>query len=109
MGLRGFFATVLSSGMKVITNFGAKAVTGPVKDVSGTVKDVTRVRRDIVETKLAQFKLEEHESLIQNATLNDVESYDPKTRRIIRSVNETPKLAAGPGPTFWSLYCVGLF
>jgi serine/threonine-protein kinase len=37
----------------------------------------------LVETKLAEFKVEEHDSVIQKATLEDVQSYDPKSRRII--------------------------
>jgi hypothetical protein len=54
--------------------------------MSGTAKDVTGVRRDLVETKLAQLRVEEHESLIQKATVEDVKKYDPKTRRVIRAV-----------------------
>jgi len=62
--------------------------------MSGTAKDVTGVRRDLVETKLAQLRVEEHESLIQKATVEDVKKYDPKTRRVMRAARvkhfETP-------------------
>jgi hypothetical protein len=40
MDIRGFFHKAFSSSLKVVTNAGVKAVTGPVKDISGTAKDV---------------------------------------------------------------------
>jgi len=60
MGIRRLLTRVFSSGLKVVvTDAGAKAITGPVKDISGTAKDVTGIRRDLVETKLTEKKLEE--------------------------------------------------
>lgn len=62
----GFSATIsawLKSTLNAVTGSAVKTVTGPIKDVSGTAKDVTGIRKDIVETKLAQIKLEEQESL----------------------------------------------
>ena len=82
MGLRSFIANVFSSGVKTITDAGAKAVTGPAKDISGAAKDVTGIRKDLVETKLAQYKVEEHESLIQKATFEDVKDYDCCQKRL---------------------------
>lgn len=76
-----------SSALTTITKAGTKAVTGPLKDISGAAKDVTGIRKDLVETKLAQYRLEEHESLIQKATLSDVKRYDERTRRVVRAAS----------------------
>jgi hypothetical protein len=78
MGFRSFISKIFSSAAESITEGTAKTVSGVVKDASGTAKDVTGIRRDLVETKLAQFKVEEHESLIQRATLDDVKEFDGK-------------------------------
>ena len=88
MGFRSFIGNAFSSGLKTVTDVGAKAITGPVKDISGTAKDVTGIRKDLVETKLAEYKVEEHFSLIQKAGLEDVKTYDPKTRNVIRKAME---------------------
>jgi|SRR5580704_10618763 hypothetical protein len=77
-----------------LVNFGAKAVTGPVKDLSGAAKDATGIRKDLVETKLAQLKLESEESLIQRATLDDVKEYDPKRKRIFAVISKSAFLVA---------------
>jgi hypothetical protein len=83
MSICGFLRRALSLGVKGLTSVGVKVVTGPVKDASGTVKDVTGIRKDIVETKVARFKVEEHESVIQKVALRDAREYDPKLRRVI--------------------------
>lgn len=80
MGFRALLGKAISSTGNFLTSFGAKAVTGPIKDVSGAAKDVTGIRKDIVETKLADLKLKQEESLIQKASLDDVAKYDPKHR-----------------------------
>lgn len=93
MGLHDFIATIakaFSSSLTTITNVGPKAFTGPVKDISGTAKDVTGIRKDLVETKLAEKKLEDQESLIQKATLEDVERFDAHTRRILDIIERHP-------------------
>src|SRR5437870_9903886 len=74
-----------------------RAVTGPAKDFSGTAKDVTGVRRDLVETQVGEKKLEEYENQIQKATLDDVTSYDPKTRRIIAAGRYEIRKTLGQG------------
>ena len=61
MGIRSFLGNAFSSAFSVVTGTGAKAITGPAKDISGAAKDVTGIRKDLVETKLVQFKVEEHE------------------------------------------------
>jgi hypothetical protein len=110
MGIRSFLGWAFSSALKGATIAGAKAITGPVRDISGTAKDVTGIRKDLVETKLAQYKAEEYESLIQKATLDDVKKYDPKTQRLVQSVrkNEGPNLGAGPSAPLWSSFRAGL-
>ena|SRR5215831_6009828 len=84
MSIRAWFGNLVSSGMKVITDSEVKVITGPVKDLSGTAKDVTGIRRDLVETKLAEKKLEEQNNLIHRATLDDIKVYDPKFGRLHR-------------------------
>lgn len=74
-----------------------RAVTGPAKELSGTVKDLTSVRRDLVETKVAQKKLDEYEDQIQKASLDDVTSFDPKTRRIIAAGQYEIRRSLGSG------------
>ena len=89
--LDGFWnaiAKVFGSTVRVITDLATKAVTDAVKDASGIAKDVTGIRRDLVETKLAQYKVEDHESLIQKATLDDVKEYDNTFRSLKRKIAE---------------------
>src|SRR5271157_3947710 len=88
MGLRTTISRVFSSLLKGVTALGAKAVTGPIKDVSGAAKDVTGIRKDLVETKLAQYEVQQHESLIQKATLKDVETYDDNLRHLLEAVSK---------------------
>ena len=89
MGIRNLLSNALSSGVKALTDIGAKAITGPAKDISGTAKDVTGIRKDLAQTKLAQVKVKEHESLIQKATLEDVKDYDDKTRRVVKAATSS--------------------
>ena len=84
MGIRSLASRILGSVVSGLTGAGAKIVTGPVKDISGTAKGVTGIRRDLVETKLAEFRVEEHERVTQRATFEDVRRYDPKAQRLIK-------------------------
>jgi hypothetical protein len=65
-----------------ITGGLVKTATGVTKDVSGTAKDVTGIRRDLVETRLAERRLNREESPIQLANLQDVKEFDPKYEKI---------------------------
>src|SRR6266567_706547 len=91
MGIRRFVTKALG----IVTDTGTKAVTGVVKDVSGTAKDVTGIRKDLVETKVAQIKVEEHERQIQRATLADVEKYDQSRGKLKTSAMRDGDLFRG--------------
>src|SRR5437773_1660240 len=82
MSIRSF----LTKALGVVTDTGTKAVTGVVKDVSGTAKDVVDIRKGLVETKIAQIKVEEYESQIQKATLEDVKKYDPRIKTLLDEI-----------------------
>jgi hypothetical protein len=94
MGFRSFFSKLFSSAAESVTKGTAKTVSGVVKDVSGTAKDVTGIRRDLIETKLAQYKVEEHESMIQRATLDDIREFDAKFRELSKRVEGMAQLRA---------------
>jgi predicted nucleic acid-binding Zn-ribbon protein len=83
---------IVTKALSIVTDTGTKAVTGVVKDVSGTAKDVTGIRKDLVETKVAQIKVEEYESQIQRATLGDVKKYDQKIRDLEYLIAEIEKI-----------------
>jgi hypothetical protein len=80
--MRLLFGKLFDWMSNFLTTFGAKAVTGPIKDVSGTAKDVTGVRRDLFEIELAKLKLQQEVSLITKVTLEDIIKYDAKTAEL---------------------------
>jgi hypothetical protein len=96
MSICGFLRRALSLGLRGLTSVGVKAVTGPAKDASGMARDVTGIRKDIVETKLAQLKVEEHDSVIQKATFEDVKDYDLKVQRIISRASAEQQAGEAP-------------
>ena len=55
--------------------------------------DLLKLRKDVKKTDLEINKLEREqkkaESIIQHASFEDIERYDPKTREIINSVRES--------------------
>src|SRR5258708_9543813 len=95
-----------------LTASAIKNTTGAAKDVSGTVKDATGIRKDIVETKLAERKLEREESPIQLASLDDVKEFDPKysaiRERILEHSADHMRSMGAPGPFGLAALCVFL-
>jgi len=59
-----------------------------VKDATGSVKDVTGIRRDIVETKIAEKELADSERRIVQPSQEEIETYDPTTRKLKRKLQE---------------------
>ncbi|MCU1300691.1 MAG: hypothetical protein JWQ87_975 [Candidatus Sulfotelmatobacter sp.] len=49
---------------------------------------MTGIRRDIVETKLADKRLQEQESLIEKPTWDEIKKLDPRIQTIIRSAEK---------------------
>lgn len=83
MGIVDRTKELLKSAVGAIGAAGAEAVTKPVKDITGAAKDVVDIRKDLVETRLAEKRLENEERLIHKATLEDVKRYDSKTRNLL--------------------------
>jgi hypothetical protein len=73
-----WFQEIMSS----LLGFGAKAVTGPVKDVTGAARDVVGFRKDVVDTRLSEYKVLEYESYIKIASDADVRKYDRRVRQL---------------------------
>jgi hypothetical protein len=82
-----FLASLWSAFLRIPVTL-IKTLTGAAKDTSGVIKDATGIRKDIVDTQLAHKKLEEYESRITPATLDDVKRYDLRTRRILEAAED---------------------